>query len=79
MKGDRMKWIYTFVLLGITLGWAIFTKNTVLEAIVVPDPVNILEASGTSVLLGALIVWNGNVNQFWFRKKPPVEEKPAKE
>lgn len=75
MKGDGMKWLYTFVLLAVTLGWAIFTVFTVREAIIAPEAINVIEVSGTSVLLGALIAWNANVNQFWFRKKSP-EAKP---
>ena len=67
-----MKWAYTFTLLAVTLAWAIFTVITVKNAMAIPDPVGILEASGTSIFLGALIVWNGNVNQYWFRKKGPI-------
>ena len=65
-----MKWIYTFVLLGATIWWAVFTVQAVDSAIdYLGDPSKILEASGASLLMGALIVWNGNVNQHWFRKR----------
>ena len=64
-----MKWIYTFVLLGSTIFWAIYCVNTVKCAIADPTDINIMEAAGVSVLLGALIAWNGTVNQHWFRKK----------
>jgi len=70
-----MKWIYTFVLLGATIGWAYFTVSVTKEAMTIPvtDPSTVLEASGASLLMGALIVWNGNVNQHWFRKRGPDE------
>ena len=74
MKGDKMKWLYTFVLLLITVGWAVFTVMVVKNALGEPSVVGVLEASGTSVLLGALIGWNALVIQYWFRKKPPAQE-----
>ena len=64
-----MKWIYTFVLLGLTVYWAIFLISTVKCALAEPTEINILETTGVSVLLGALIAWNATVNQHWFRKK----------
>jgi hypothetical protein len=66
-----MKWIYTYVLLGATICWGMFTVNTVSTAVSSnePNPGLVLEVSGASLLLGALIVWNGNVNQHWFRKR----------
>ncbi len=75
MQADRMKWIYTFVLLLVTLGWAVFTVLIVKGALAEPSEVGILEVSGTSVLLGALISWDALVVQYWFRKKSP--EPPA--
>ncbi len=75
MQADRMKWVYTFVLLVVTLGWAVFTVLIVRSALAEPSQVGILEASGTSVLLGALISWDALVVQYWFRKKSP--EPPA--
>ena len=73
-KGDLMKWLYTFVLLGATLAWARFTVLIVVETLASPTSLGVLEASGASILLGALIAWNANVNQFWFRKAAPKEE-----
>lgn len=73
-KTDSMKWIYTFVLLVVTIGWAVFTVIVVKDAMAVPTAAGILEASGTSVLLGALIGWNALVIQHWFRKKAPASE-----
>lgn len=66
-----MKWVYTFVLMAVTVGWAVFSVIVVAGALAEPTALSVLEASGTSVLLGALIAWNANVNQFWFRKKTP--------
>jgi len=66
---ENCKWIYTFLLLLITIGWAVFTVYCVREAVQNPSPVNVIEASGTGVLLGALISWNNDVKQYWFRKK----------
>jgi len=71
MQADRMKWLYTFVLLAVTLGWAVFTVLIVRSALSEPSGVGVLEASGTSVFLGALIGWNALVVQYWFRKKSP--------
>ncbi|MBA7657305.1 hypothetical protein ES703_65242 [subsurface metagenome] len=76
MPGDKMKWLYTFLLLLITVGWAVFTVMIVRGALAEPSVVGILEASGTSVLLGALIGWNTLVVQYWFRKKPPAQKTP---
>jgi len=66
-----MKWIYTFVLLAVTIGWAAFTVLIVNRSLNNPDPGAVIEASGTSLVTGALIVLNTNVNQHWFRKKTP--------
>ena len=74
---ERMKWLYTFFLLIVTLGWAVFLVFTVWDAITFgPEPLDVVAAAGVGVLLGALIAWNGTVNQYWFRKKGP---KPLKE
>ena len=74
MKSDNMKWLYTFFLLLVTVAWAVFTVIVVRNAMAAPTTTGILEASGTNVLLGALIAWNGNVNQYFFRKKGPPEQ-----
>ncbi|KKL86392.1 hypothetical protein LCGC14_1945200 [marine sediment metagenome] len=71
MQAEKMKWVYTFVMLLVTLGWAVFTVLIVKGALAEPSEAGILEASGTSVLLGALIGWNALVVQYWFRKKTP--------
>lgn len=69
MTVDRCKWFYTYLLLLLTVAWATFTIVTVKEALQEPTPVNVIEASGSGVLLGALIAWNNDVKQHWFRKK----------
>ncbi|KKN03033.1 hypothetical protein LCGC14_1111840 [marine sediment metagenome] len=79
-KSQALKWAYTFTLLLITMGWAVFLVFFVHRAITgVPGPLDVVGAAGVGVLLGALIAWNGNVNQFWFRKKegstPPAPDR----
>lgn len=66
---ENCKWIYTFAVLLITIGWAVFTVYMVDRAIDAPTAVNVIEASGTGVLLGHLISINNDVKQYWFRKK----------
>jgi len=70
---EKMKWLYAFVLLVFTLAWAAYTVETVKACLVLLTPSAVLESSGTSVLLGALITLNVNVNQYYFRKKTPDE------
>lgn len=74
MQDKYLRWGYTFILLLLTLGWAAFVMLMVRWTTDQPNATNIVELSGTSAVLGALIVWNGNVNQFWFRKKPNETE-----
>lgn len=74
MKNDGMKWAYTFFLLLLTVGWAAFCVIIVSRALAQPTAHNTLEVAGVSALLGALIAWCGNVNQYWFRKKPTKED-----
>jgi len=78
MKPEWMKWVYTFFLLIATIGWAVFCVIIVRNALTAPTQLGILEVAGVTVLLGALIAWNANVNQYWFRKKtpPPVKTPP---
>ena len=72
---DIMKWIYSFVLLLATIGWAVFTVLICKDAVDNPTSINVIETAGASVLMGALITWNGLVIQHWFRKKNPEEGK----
>ena len=70
---EKMKWLYAFVLLILTLAWAAYTVETVRACLTMPTPAAVIESSGTSVLLGALLTLNVNVNQYYFRKKTPDE------
>ena len=71
MSDQSWKWLYSFVVLGLTVFWAWFCLTTVNHTMQNPTGGNIIETSGASALMGALIVWNGNINQHWFRKKSP--------
>ncbi|GAI60864.1 unnamed protein product [marine sediment metagenome] len=70
----RWKWAYSFLLFCATIGWAVFTIKVVATAMASPTPVDVLKASGTGILLGALITWNSTIIHFWFRKKAPEEK-----
>jgi hypothetical protein len=73
MKGDNWKWIFTFFVLSITIGWAVFLVETVKNAANNPTSGGVIEASGVGVLLGALITWVGITVNYFFRKKPPTD------
>ena len=68
MKDDWLKWIYTFVLLGATLGWGVFCLECVKWAITSGATVDIIAAAGVNVVLGVMLAMAKDVNQFWFRK-----------
>jgi hypothetical protein len=65
---------FSFFVLGVTIGWAVFSVIITKNALEQPTPSSVLEASGVNVLLGAMINWCGNVIQNWFRKSKPLEE-----
>lgn len=69
MTSDQFKQRYALVLLFFTVGWAVFCVVMTYIAVKNQTAVDIVAASGASVLLGALITWMGNVNQFYFRKR----------
>ena len=71
MESEHFKQIYSFVLLGATILWAGFCVWITYKACAEKQVVDILASAGANVLLGALINWNGNINQFWFRKAKP--------
>ncbi len=73
LRGDPPKWAYTFLLLFMTMGWARFLVKVIQDTLADPNAARIIEVSGVSVLLGALIAWNGTVNSYWFRKAPPKD------
>jgi len=72
--GDKFKWLYSFALLVITMIWAAFCVATVVQNMNYPTAEGILGASGTGILLGALITWNAQIVTFWFRKKAPTDK-----
>ena len=71
MTLEKMKWVYTFFLLIVTIGWSVFCVLVVKNALAEPTEQGILQVAGVTVLLGALIGWNAIVVQYWFRKKTP--------
>jgi len=74
MNSDTFKHIYSVLLLLLTIGWAAFCVWITYRAATQLQAADVLVSAGANVLLGALINWNGNVNQFWFRKAKPTEE-----
>ena len=76
MKGEQFKQVYAFVTLALTVLWAAFCVWITYQAVATKETLNILGAAGADALLGALIVWTGNINQHYFRKaKPPEGQK----
>jgi len=71
MRGDLIKWAYSFVLLGVTIWWGVFCVNTVMTALQSLTEADVLMTAGVSVLMGALISWDALIIQHWFRKKTP--------
>jgi len=74
MKDEQFKQIYAFATLGITIIWAGFCVWITYQAVVSKLTADILVSAGANALLGALIVWNGNINQHYFRKAKPNGE-----
>ena len=70
MKGDRPKWAFTFTLLALTIAWAVFCVLLVKSIMSNPTSSGVIETAGVTGLLGAMIGWNANVIQYWFRKSP---------
>jgi hypothetical protein len=68
MKDSTFKQLYAFVSLLSTMLWAVFCVWITFRAVITKETLNILGAAGADTLLGAMIVWHGNVNQFYFRK-----------
>ena len=71
MNDDTFKHVYSFALLLFTVGWAAFCVWITYRAAVQLQVVDILASAGANVLLGALINWSGNINQYWFRRSKP--------
>lgn len=68
MSNDTFKAIYALVLLLIIFLWAGLSVWITYRALLDKLTTDILAAAGANVLLGALIGWNGNVVQHYFRK-----------
>ncbi len=68
MDDSKFKFTYSILLLLLTIGWAGFCVWATYRAMDTLKDGDIIMAAGTGVLLGALINWTGNVNQYWFRK-----------
>ena len=76
MTFDRgMKWLYSFILLGATIGWGWFTMNKILFALEKKLDTDILVAIASTGLLTSLMTWDTIIVQHWFRKK--LEEPPS--
>ena len=71
MNDEKFKQVYSFFVLGVTIGWAVFCVWITYRACAELQAVDVLASAGANVLLGALINWVGNVNQFWFRRAKP--------
>jgi len=78
MKDSMMKWVYAFLTLLLTFGWAVFAVCLTWRAVQFKANLDIISAAGVDVLLGALIVWNGNINQHYFRKSKPEDNERIK-
>ncbi|MBA7566418.1 hypothetical protein ES708_08109 [subsurface metagenome] len=71
MIRDIIKWVFTFTMVGVTVGWGVFCVNTIFAAMQEPIAASdVLATAGVSALMGALITWDALIVQFWFRKKP---------
>jgi hypothetical protein len=79
MTDPKFKQIYAFVNLGVTILWAAFCVLITYTAAITKDTLNILAAAGADTFLGAMIVWNGNINQFFYRKKPEEDKEDINE
>lgn len=71
MTNDRFKQIYALLVFVLTIGWAVFTVFMTSRALLRKDEIDIMTSSGANILLGALIAWNGNISQHYFRKSKP--------
>lgn len=75
MKSENFKHAYAFVLLVFTILWVMFCVGITYLGLKTMNVATIIVSAGADVFLGALIVWNGNINQHYFRKGT-LEEKP---
>ena len=71
---DWAKWIYSFLLLLLTVGWGYLSLVVLERALKDKLPVDILVSAVVSVLLGAMLTWDSLVVQHWFRKATPADD-----
>jgi hypothetical protein len=72
---DTMKWIFSFLMIGVTLGWGIFSVNTIFNAFQLPiESVDVIASAGVSGVMGSLLTFDALIVQYWFRKKPSADE-----
>ena len=74
MEGNRFKYIYTILLLIITVLWALFCVWITYKAASDKLTLDILASAGANILLGNLITMCVDVKQYWFRKAIKKEE-----
>jgi len=77
MDNEQFKQKYSIILLLLTIVWASFCVFITYFAVADKSTPDILASAGANVLLGALINWMGNVNQFWFRKAKPKNDQAS--
>ena len=66
---ETMKWLYSFVILLLTVAWGFFSVYMTWNAVIAKTEVSIMSAAGADVLMGALLTWNGQIVTHWFRKR----------
>lgn len=71
MKDQTFKQVYAILNYVGVLLWGAFTIWIVWRAVALKTTVDIIAAAGASGITGALIVWNGNITQYFFRKAKP--------
>lgn len=73
MIGDKFKYVYSVLLLLVTLGWAAFAVLITYRAAIDKLTIDIITSAGANIVLGILLKMLSDVNQFWFRKAPKGE------
>lgn len=71
MSNDQFKQLYALIVFLLTIAWAMFAVWMTDNALIRKEDYDIMAASGANILLGALIAWNGNIGQHYFRKSKP--------
>ena len=74
MESNRFKYIYSILLLLITVFWAGFSVWITYKAASDKLTLDILASAGANILLGNLITMCVDVKQYWFRKALPKQE-----